>query len=357
MTASASARREAGARRPPAGSAPTPGLTGFQRVGVATVLTTLALVALGGAVRATGSGLACPDWPFCYGQVIPRQADIPPETGYTLWNVWLEHTHRLVASVVGLLVVILLVWAVARFRHRPSVLWPSVAAVVLVGAQAGLGAVVVLRLLRAELVTAHLGMAMVVVACVLYVTVTAALPRRPRAGRDLLLGRGAAAVALLGLAQILVGGHVTGIGAGLEWTTFPLMDGQVVPQVATEREAFHVAHRLLAYALAAGVAALWWVAARQRRQLAAAGAWGREHRWLLRLPAVAAGLVAVQVALGVGNLVTGSSAVTVTPHLAVASWIWTVLVLHTLLAYRHAPAPAPAAARAGGRAVAPGAPA
>jgi cytochrome c oxidase assembly protein subunit 15 len=88
-------------------------------------LLSLALIGLGGAVRATDSGLACPDWPFCYGKVIPRQADIPTDSGYTLWNVWLEHSHRLVASVVSTLIAVLVGWALVRFRDRPAVLWPA----------------------------------------------------------------------------------------------------------------------------------------------------------------------------------------------------------------------------------------
>lgn len=336
-------------------------LTGFQRAGVVTTALTLGLVALGGAVRATGSGLACPDWPFCYGKILPGPADIPPETGYALWNVWLEHSHRTVASLVGLLVLALAVWAVARYRRRPLVLWPSLAAVVLVSVQAGLGALVVLRQLRAELVTAHLGLGMLVVGCLVVVTMAASERRSPaespgspaqpavpepssdvrstRQGRR--FARAAAAVAALAFVQILVGGHVTGLGAGLAYTDFPLMDGALVPAVQSEQETFHAVHRMLAYALAAAVVYLCARAVRYRRQLVTAGLWTADQRWLVTLPMWAASLVVVQIGLGILNLMTRTAPAVVAAHLAVASLIWTALVVLVALAYRQARAPTP----------------
>lgn len=296
-------------------------VNGFQRLAVVTTGLSLVLVAVGGAVRATDSGLACPDWPRCFGQWIPP-ADL---------HMWLEHSHRLVAGVVGIAIGVLAVWALLRYRHRPAVLWPALAALVLVVVQAALGAVVVLRLLQAELVTAHLGMAMVVVGCLVGLSVAAGDGERaaaPPPGVRVRAWAGAA-VAALCFAQILVGGHVTGIGAGLVYTDFPLMGGAVLPAVATEQEAFHAAHRLLAYALAGGAGALLYVTARARRAVAVP-----DGGWLARLPAVVLALVVGQVGLGVANLMTATSALTVIPHLAVASWIWTLLVLHTLLAFR-----------------------
>jgi heme a synthase len=313
-------------------------LGGFQRLAVVSLFFTLALIALGGAVRATGSGLACPDWPFCYGKVIPRQVDIPPETGYTLWNVWLEHTHRLTASLVGFMVLGLAIWALARYRHRATVLWPSLGAVVLVTVQAGLGAAVVLNLLRADLVTAHLGMAMVVLACLLWITVAAATPEPVTSrSRDRRYAHTVTAVAALSYVQILVGGHMTGIRGGLAYTDFPLMGGAIIPEITSERQAFHVAHRFLAYALAFAVVYLCWRALAHRRELQAAGTWQPRYRWLVKLPMWGATLVIVQIGIGVANLMTRTHPAVVTAHLTVASWIWAVLALATILAYRYAP--------------------
>lgn len=318
-------------------------LLAFRRLSIATLAAALVLVAIGGAVRATDSGLACPDWPRCYGLWVPP-ADL---------NMWLEHSHRLAAGVVGLMVAALLVWALLRLRHRRDLVWTAAAAAVLVVAQAALGAVVVLRLLRAELVTAHLGMAMAVVACLAILVVATGRPAaasrpRPRPGGTR-LARASLAVAGLCYAQLLVGAHVTGTGAGLVFRDFPLMGGAVVPAVTSQRELFHATHRLLALALALGVVALAVLASRERASRQATGGWEPSGRWLARLPWLAAVLVAAQVALGVANLATETSWVTVIPHLAVASWIWTVLVFHVLLAYGHGAPSSPEEAGASAR--------
>lgn len=320
--------------------------SGLAWLAAATTLATLLLIAVGGLVRATDSGLACPDWPFCYGKVFPRQADIPPETGYTLWNVWFEHSHRLAASVVGLLILAVAVGALRRYRHRGDVLWPAVAAFVLVMLQAYLGRQVVLGLLDADLVTAHLGMALAVVGCLLYLSVNLLLPRVPTTAArvDVRFARLSAAVAGLAYLQALVGSAVTGHGAGLLFTDFPLMAGAVVPPLDSVAAALHAGHRYLALLLVAAVGWLWSRAVARRRALQASGRWESWQRWLVTLPMVAATLVVVQVLLGAANLFFELSPLTVVPHLAVASWIWAVLVTSTVLAYRlAAPAHAPAA--------------
>lgn len=310
---------------PPAlAGGPPPRTSGFARLAVVTVGVTLVLIAVGGAVRATDSGLACPTWPGCFsgGDFLPP-ADL---------NVWLEHGHRLIAGAVGLLVAAQAVWAIARYRHRAEILWPSVVAATAVVVQALLGAFVVWLQLRAELVTAHLGLAMAVVGCLLFVAVAANRPR-VAASPDLRVARTSLAVAGLTLVQILVGGHVTGLGAGLAFVPGPPWLGIVAfGPVETEGDAVNVAHRLLAVVLVVAVGLLVQSARR-------AGATG----WRRRLPVVAAVLVGLQVLLGVANLANSLSWVSVIPHLAVASWIWAVLVVHTALAYRE-PAPARGAA-------------
>jgi cytochrome c oxidase assembly protein subunit 15 len=299
----------------------SPPARGFARLATVTTVATLVLVAVGGAVRATDSGLACPTWPGCFaaGDFVPALQ----------LNVWLEHSHRLLAGVVGLLIAAQLVWALARFRSRPAIVWPAVAAAVAVNVQAALGALVVLQLLRAELVTAHLGMAMAVVACQLWIAVQA--HGVPGAAPAPTVGRSAVLVAGLAYVEILLGGHVSGIAAGLAYRDFPLLGVATFAPVPDVPAAFNVAHRALAVVLVVGVVVL----ARQVRAAAATG-------WLARLPWIVAGLLALQIALGVANIWSGLSFLTVIPHLAVASWIWAGLVLTAILARRVAPAPAPA---------------
>ena len=292
---------------------------GFSRLAVVTAGLALLLVAIGGAVRATDSGLACPTWPGCFSA-----GDFLPPAGL---NVWLEHSHRLLAGVVGLLIAAQAFWALARYRNRAWIVWPAVVAAVAVVIQALLGALVVLHLLRAELVTAHLGMGMLVVGCLLLIAAQAS-EVRPVAGPGVAQFRTASAgVAALTLLQILVGGHVTGVGAGLVYAGGPILGVFTVAPIRSEAAGFNVAHRVLAVVLAAAV--MWLIAYARRTG---------QTGWLLRLPRIAAWLVVVQIAIGIGNLASQLSFLTVIPHLAVASWIWATLVLTTVLAYRAEPA-------------------
>lgn len=285
---------------------------GFARLAVVAAVASLLVVALGGAVRATDSGLACPTWPGCFsaGDFIPP-ADL---------HVWLEHSHRLLAGGVGLLIAAQLLWVLARHRRNPRILWPVVGAAVAVNVQALLGALVVWNLLRAELVTAHLGLGLGVVGLLLFVAVEANGWRAPSTV-DPSLARTARWVSAVTYAQILVGGHVSGVGTGLAYVDGPLLGVATLGPVSSEGELFNVAHRVLALVVLAAVAVL----VRRARQAGATG-------WLLRLPHLAAGLVGLQVLIGVANLWSGLSFLAVIPHLTVASWIWCALVLTTALA-------------------------
>jgi len=291
---------------------PQPAPAPFRRLTIATVIASLVLVAVGGAVRATDSGLACPTWPGCFSAT-----DFVPPANL---HVWIEHTHRLVAGVLLLMIATQLGWAWARFRTRPEILWPAGIAALLALTQAALGAIVVLLRLRAELVTAHLGLGMALVGVLLFLAVAVA---RPVSGGLPPLSRTAAAVAGVAYVQILLGGHISGVGSGLVYAQRPLLGLFALGPIRDEAEAINVAHRLLAVALTIGIVALLAKAWRS-------GASG----WLLRLPQIAVWLVTLQIALGIANLASRLSFLVVIPHLAVASWLWAVLVLEALLASR-----------------------
>ncbi len=292
-------------------SDPSPGV---RRVAFGTTVATLLLIAMGGAVRATDSGLACPDWPACHGMWIP-----PPDV-----NMWLEHSHRLWAGVVALAIAGLLVMTARRRRLDPVSWRLTLLAAVLVMVQAGLGAAVVLLHLRAGLVTSHLGMSLVIVAA-LIVVATRARPATssPVTPRERAFARRAAAVAALVFAQALLGGQATGRGAGHVFNAFPIWltadawTGHV-------REVLHVTHRIGGYLVAAAVVAL----AIHARRTGVPG-------WPRRLVRLAVVLVAVQVALGIANVLTAASVPSAIGHLAVASWLWSTLVLVAALGLVH----------------------
>ncbi len=280
-----------------------PDLTRFAKLAVAAAVATFALIAIGGLVRATDSGLGCPDWPLCFGDWLPP-ADL---------HAWIEHSHRLTAAVfVGPLVGALgLITVFTRRRRDPPLLAAAVVAGVLVIVQSLLGAAVVLQGLAAELVTAHLAMALTVFAAVIFIAERATHGPMPaahaRAGMTRLLGVTALAI----VAQMLLGSWVTGQHAGLAYADFPLMNGSMLPAVIGDQQAVHLAHRLMSLVVAGLVV---WGALSVRRSTD------------VRLPRTLAlwmvVLVVVQIALGGLNVVSRLSALFVVPHLAVGAALW-----------------------------------
>jgi cytochrome c oxidase assembly protein subunit 15 len=113
------------------------------------VVALIALVTIGGATRVMEAGLACPDWPLCFGALLPA--------GQMSLRVFLEWFHRLDAGLVsgGLLLLAAASW-VSRRRGPAWLPWVASLALLLVVLQAGLGALTVTRLLRFDIVSAHL---------------------------------------------------------------------------------------------------------------------------------------------------------------------------------------------------------
>jgi cytochrome c oxidase assembly protein subunit 15 len=138
-------------------SATTPMRRRLGRLTAHLVVAVIALVVIGGATRVMEAGLACPDWPLCYGTFLPgRQMNL---------QVFLEWFHRLDAFVIGIALVVMSVVSVVWRRSLPRWLpWMSGLLVLLVVLQGGLGALTVLQLLPSGVVTAHLALALTLVA-------------------------------------------------------------------------------------------------------------------------------------------------------------------------------------------------
>ncbi|MEA5580086.1 heme A synthase [Nodularia harveyana UHCC-0300] len=116
-------------------------------------IATLILMAIGSATRVMNAGLACPDWPLCYGELVPtKQMNL---------QVFLEWFHRLDAGLIGLSAIALAGLSWWHRRFLPTWLpWASTFALFLIVFQGILGGLTVTQLLRFDIVTAHLGTAL-----------------------------------------------------------------------------------------------------------------------------------------------------------------------------------------------------
>ncbi len=299
-------------------------MTRFQKIAVATVVATILLVTVGVIVRATGSGMGCPDWPLCYGQLLPPLDDS---------KAWWEWIHRTIAAVIGFLILGVAFLAWKDHRDRPSILWPSLVAVLLVVFQAWLGRETVRLNNSGDSVTAHLAAAMSLLGLLVFVTVRAFYPARlPAAGRSqrFTLLAVLTSAAMFGL--LLFGSNVTAQDAGLVFPDWPLMNGSLVPlqpgldpQVRGLYEA-HVLHRYVA----AFVLVLVWATA------LAAWRTQRSRRVIWALAAAMAIIYPVQVAIGGLQVFTLLAGWTQTLHVALSSLLWGLSVALVMTAYYEA---------------------
>jgi heme o synthase len=289
-------------------------VTRFQRLAALTLGTALLLVTIGVVVRATDSGLGCPDWPLCHGQLLPPLDDA---------KAWIEWVHRSVAALIGFEILGLALLAWVDHRDRRSLHWPSLAAVALVGFQAWLGRETVRLGNSGESVTAHLAAAMVLVALLVYVTVRAGFPARlggPGASQRFTLL--AAFTTLATFALLLFGSHVTATDSALVFPDWPLMNGSLLPAMS-DLTSPHVLHRWVAAIVGVIVAGLAVVAWRTQR----------DHPTLVRLAVGTAVLFAVQVFVGGLQVMTRLSAWTQTLHLALGAVIFAMLVGLTVTSF------------------------
>jgi heme a synthase len=268
------------------------------RFAVGTVAATLALIFIGGLVTSTGSGLAVPDWPLSYGMLMP------PMVG----GVFYEHGHRMAATAVGFLTLVLAVWT-ARAERRPEVrrlAWAALAAVI---AQGVLGGLTVIYLLPTPVSVAHACLAQIFFCTLIAIaTVTSRewiAEESPPPREDDSGVRAAAFVATAAVfVQLVLGAVMRHIGAGLAIPDFPTSFGRWLPPLGSLPVAVHFSHRLGAL-LVLGLVVRLVLAARRAEDRR----FRRPATWLL-------GLVLAQVALGAATVLTGKAVAPTTTHVA-----------------------------------------
>jgi heme A synthase len=219
------------------------------------LLLTYAVIVLGAWVRATGSGLSCPDWPTCYGHWVPLPGEIPQGAGYVYYQVMLEWVHRLLAGVVLGPLVLLIGWLAWRARaHNPRMPVYAAALVVLLLVQAGLGGVTVVDQNSPWSVALHLGTALLLLSalCLIFAR-TGPAPVRPAGG----VGPLSVALWLMALGGMVSAAMTTKSGAALACSTWPLCDGALLPDLSDPAIRLNFSHRLLALGVGLGALALY----------------------------------------------------------------------------------------------------
>lgn len=124
---------------------------------------TYVLMLLGAYTSAVGAGLSCPDWPTCYGTVVPFfHPEVVANSPYSALQIFVEWAHRGLAMIVGFLILGTTIAAWRVERDRPVVVWSATIALVFLPIQVALGRFTVTELLQPVIVTAHLGTAIVI---------------------------------------------------------------------------------------------------------------------------------------------------------------------------------------------------
>jgi heme A synthase len=293
----------------------------MRRLVLATAIATFVLIIVGGVVRVSDSGLGCGPagsgfhgWPFCNGDVVP---------GVDL-NSIVEYTHRVLAAVVGFM--ILAIFVLAWRRHR-QYLGPAAGLLLLVVAQGALGGATVEENLEELYVAAHLCLAMLLLGGLLYLYRSVSGATTTDGGPRMRVLAIAASVAVL--CTIVAGGYMAGtqnygradyqLGDGAHHACgkeFPTCNGEFMPFGKTELVDIHLTHRAFMYLAALLVTSLVVVAIRR-------GVLTR-YAWAL------AGLLVVQILVGALNVWLDEYELLILLHLALGTLLWAATLGMTL---------------------------
>lgn len=299
---------------------------GFRRLALATVIATFLLVILGGFVRVSDSGLGCGPggsgfhgWPLCQGDVVPG-ADL---------NTVVEYSHRTVASTVGLLTLSLFVLALRGYPQLRLATGLAFGGVVMEGL---LGALTVEKNLEEELVAAHLGLAMLILALAMWIWRAAREKPEPVPDTEPGFRRLAITTQVFVWLTVVAGGYMAGtqhygrpdyqLGDGAHHACgrqFPGCNGEFLPFGSSRLVDIHLTHRVFMYITAALV--VWLAVAALRRGL-------RPYAWALL------GILVVQILVGALNVWLEEYEAMIILHLGLGTLLWMTSSWTTMQLYR-----------------------
>lgn len=256
----------------------------------------LFLIALGGSVRVMNAGLACPDWPLCFGDFIP---DYHPQ-------VYLEFIHRVLAGFIALVTSGLAIYLMRRKLVPRSIKVMGGLCILLLMAQVILGGLTVLWQLHSKVVAAHLGLATTFYAMLIWMYFTLK-PRPVSEGIKRSVAVVSGVLVAFVFTQIILGGLVASHYASLVCTDFPTCHGKWFPTFQGII-GLHVIHRTFAYAVVLfGIGFYFFVRARTR------------DARLLRTAKAFAVLVLIQLGVGISNVLLHTPPLIAVVHLTVAT--------------------------------------
>jgi len=290
---------------------------------------TVLLVLAGSLVTSTGSGLSVPDWPTTYGW---NMFTFPPSKW--VGGIFYEHGHRLIASSVGCLTIVLAAWLWVS-EPRRWLKWLGVAALGAVVAQGVLGGLTVLFFLPAAISTAHAALAEIFLCLVVSIALFtspgwidgfsspvrhADMPR----DRERQLRLAATTATAVIYTQILLGATMRHTGAGLAIPDFPLMLGHFIPPYWDPKIAIHFSHRVGAIVVVAAVLTATgrvWMRMRDRTEL-------------VRPATLLAALVGVQATLGALTVLSRLNVWVNSIHVVCGALVLATSLVLTLRAWR-----------------------
>ena len=331
---------------------------------VLTALATLALIGIGGLVTSHEAGMSVPDWPTTYGY----NMFLFPVNKW-LGGIFYEHSHRLLASLVGLMTTVLAVWLWLK-DSRPWMHWLGVAAFLLVVAQGVLGGLrVTMHMDSLGIYHATIAQLFFVLTCAIalftnrwWVAQTSRLPDRTNAQN----AAGTAALRWLVLAttllifvQLIIAAAMRHQHAGLAISDFPLAHGKLWPDTGADAIArynaqrvsinaenpitafqieLQMAHRVVAVLILIGVSAVAFCSRRcqsaERAVAPPTHVGGYESKAAVRLSLFWLGLTLFQVVLGAATIWTNKAADVATAHVLVGALALAVGTLWCAIAFR-----------------------
>ena len=267
------------------------------------------LMTLGAFVRVSESGLGCPDWPSCHGQLVVGGN-----------HALIEEVHRWVAAVLTVGVMALALAVFRNYHTQRRLTWPMALVLALLVLQVALGGVTVLLGNVAWTVVLHYGAAALLVASLVFVAVRLAFPTTQPANHDA-FSRLVVWFVVLSFGLLLAGSTVANTDSHTACGTgFPLCNGTLVPSLD-----HHVLINLLHRAWAVLMLSFSvWVLTRSRRDSV--------NRAIRRAATTVTVLFVVQAAMGIAVIDLGENSVIEVLHSSLASLTWTALAVLLSLA-------------------------